>query len=302
MNRCDIIIPTYNGCEKLRVALPALLSQDMPPKWSARVILINDGSTEDVEKAIWEQVWAGSWEPPLVIQTSRRGRAHARNTGIANATADIVLFLADDIVLRQGALREHMVFHGTYTETSAAALGCIVWDPRIAPTPLMEWMTHGGQQNDYDALLGRMTCLGKDFFYGSFVSVKRSFLGSEKFSEDFSQYGWEDLEFGQRLDSLGLKLHILHNSLALHRHFYSARDILRRQRIVGSARYRVNTNSIRRMRHALYGVFGVRGVARYFMENWGDILNIPRIFAIISAGEFWYGVHHANKLLKSEKK
>ena len=302
MNKCDIIIPTYNGCEKLRVALSALLNQDIPRQWSARVILVDDGSTEDVASLIRGHDWIGSWESPLIIRTSRGGRAHARNIGITNATADIILFLADDMILRQGALKEHMAFHTIRPEVEAAALGCIVWDPRIAPTPLMEWMTHGGQQNDYDALLGRTTCLGRDFFYGSFVSVKRSFLGGERFSEEFSQYGWEDLEFGKRLDSLGLILHILHNSLALHRHFYVAKDILHRQRIVGSAKYRVNTNSIRRLRHALYGALGIRGLARYFMEKWGDILNIPRIFAIINAGEFWHGVHHANKLLKSEKK
>jgi GT2 family glycosyltransferase len=303
MNTCDIIIPTHNGEEKLRVTIPALLEQDIPADWSVRVIISDDGSDRPLGSVISEYTWKGSWAQPLLLRSAHTGRSHARNLAINAATADILLLLADDIAVRPHALKEHLLFHAAHKEHTKAALGCVLWDPRIRPTPFMDWMMHGGQQNDYDSLLGVSTCSASHYFYGSFVSIKREFLDKEdRFSEEFSSYGWEDLELGARLETKGLDVHVLHNARALHCHRYTAEAILKRQRIVGSAKYLVNTNSIRRVYHAIYGLSGARAIVRYILSKWGDILNMPRLFALATAGEFWYGVHHANRLLKSEKK
>lgn len=298
MNTCDIIIPTKDGKEKLQTVIPALLEQEIPKGWEIRLIVSDDGSKEPIASIATEYTWVSPWASPIIIRSSHAGRSHARNIAINSATADVLLLLADDILLRPNALQLHLLFHAEHPEASAAALGCVVWDPRIHPTPLMDWMMHGGQQNDYDAILGASTCSAEHYFYGSFVSIKRRFLGETRFSESFSEYGWEDLELGSRLHNQGLILHVLHGALALHRHRYTAEEIMRRQRIVGSAKYLVNTHCARRIVHGLYGVVGARKVARYFMKMWGDTVNMPRMFALVSAGEFWYGVHHANRLLK----
>ncbi len=302
MNTCDIIIPTYNGEDKLRSTIPALLEQDIPEGWNVRLIISDDGSTDPLEKFMFKYAWQDPWIEPMVLRGSRQGRSHARNMALGVSTADIIFLLADDIVLRPHALREHLLFHEANTDPKKAALGCVVWDPRIHPTPFMDWMMHGGQQNDYDAILGVSTCSAAHYFYGSLISFKRKFLGTARFSDKFSSYGWEDLELGARLGAEGLIVHVLHNARALHFHRYSAEAILKRQRIVGSAQYLVNTNSIRRVYHAIYGFLGLRALARYILIKWGDRLNMPRFFALATSGEFWYGVHHANRVLKSEKK
>ncbi len=302
MNTCDIIIPTHNGKEKLLFTIPALLEQSIPEGWKVRVIVSDDGSQESIEDCIAAYTWKDPWVAPVVLRSPHKGRSHARNVALDIANADILLLLADDIVLRPNALREHLLFHQVNTEKTKAALGCVVWDPRIHPTPFMDWMMHGGQQNDYDSLLGVTTCSATHYFYGSLISLKREFLGNERFSEEFSSYGWEDLELGSRLEKKGLVIHVLQNARALHHHRYTAGAILQRQRTVGSAKYRVNTNSIRKLKHALYSFLGVRALVVYILMKWGDTLNTPRFFAFVTAGEFWYGVHHANTLLKSEKK
>lgn len=302
MNTCDIIIPTHNGKEKLLSTIPALLEQDIPDGWKVRVILSDDGSNESLENFITSYAWEVPWMAPVVLRGPHKGRSYARNAALNVATADILLLLADDIALRPGALREHLTFHQMNTEKTKAALGCVVWDPRIHPTPFMDWMMHGGQQNDYDSLLGLFTCSASHYFYGSLISLKREFLDNERFSEEFSSYGWEDLELGSRLERQGLIVHVLHNARALHCHRYTAGAILERQRTVGGAKYHVNTNSIRRVKHALYSLLGVRALLGYIVRKWGDTMNTPRLFAFVTAGEFWYGVHHANTLLKSEKK
>lgn len=300
MNTCDIIVPTYNGREKLPLVIAALQKQVIPEGWTVRLIVSDDGSTQPVDLSIAQCVWGNAWLQPIVLNNIHKGRSHARNSAINAAIADIILFLADDILLRPSALFEHLIFHQEHTQKHMAALGCVVWDPRIHPTPLMDWMMHGGQQNDYDSIIGVLTCSAEHYFYGSFLSIKREFLGQERFSDTFYQYGWEDLELGNRLSKKGLTLAVLHRSLAFHRHWYNADEILKRQRIVGSAKYLVNTNIARKIVHGFYGLLGVRALARYFMKKWGDTANFPRLFGIITAGEFWYGVHHSNKLLKSQ--
>ncbi|MEK7500330.1 MAG: glycosyltransferase family 2 protein [Patescibacteria group bacterium] len=298
MNTCDIIVPTYNGKEKLPYVIEALREQFIPHGWTVRLIVSDDGSRESIRDVVMKYSWGNPWSTPIILENSHTGRSHARNSAIDAATADIILFLADDIVLRPNALQQHLLFHVRHAEVSAAALGCVVWDPRIHPTPFMDWMMHGGQQNDYDAIAGVSTCNAEHYFYGSFISIKKSFLGNARFSEAFAQYGWEDLELGARLQAKGLVLHVLHSALALHRHIYTATEILHRQQIVGSAKYLVNTNISRRIVHRIYVALGLRALARYFMKTRGDTVNMPRFFALVTAGEFWYGVHHANKLLK----
>ena len=79
-----------------------------------------------------------------VITGSHTGAAGARNRALAHAHGDIVLFLGADISLRPQALAEHLRFHEAHPAVHAGALGFVLWDPRLRPTPLMEWMTHGG--------------------------------------------------------------------------------------------------------------------------------------------------------------
>ncbi len=302
MNTCDIIIPTYNGKEKLQRTIPALLAQEIPEGWAIRLIVSDDGSSESLDDLVASYTWIAPWKAPLLLKNQHAGRSYTRNYALDAATADILLLLADDMVLRPRALWEHLLFHQKNTESNDAALGCVVWDPRILPTPFMDWMMHGGQQNDYDSLLGVSSCSPAHYFYGSFISMKRDFLKNERFSHAFSSYGWEDLEFGTRLEARGLRLRVLHRALSLHSHRYTAAEILKRQRTIGSAKYLVNTHVIRRIVHGIYGLSGARAFTRYLLIQWGDTLNMPRFFALATAGEFWYGVHHANRVLISEKK
>lgn len=289
MKTCDIIIPTYNGSAKLkRHVIPALRAQNTPYGWEVRIIICDDGS----EKPYRDQyTWAFPWQPPRLLALSRGGRSRARNAGINESQADILLFLADDIVVQQGALAAHLLFHEHHNNVHEGALGYIQWDPTIEPTPFMDWMMHGGQQNDYDAILGLRTCDASKFFYGSFVSVKRAFLGKDRFSEALTTYGWEDLEFGSRLAAKGLSLSFVHDARALHRHMYSAAAILTRQYFVGTGATNMNTTTTRRIRHALYWVLGARFLIRIFMRKYGNRINSPWLFQYVTAGEFWYGVY-----------
>jgi len=301
INTCDIILPTYKKDQSLKQALSALHAQIIPHHWAVRVIVCDDGSPSASQDIVDGFVWTRQWIAPFVIPLAHVGRARARNAGIAQATADIILFLADDILLRQGSLNAHLVFHENNPDAHAAAVGWVLWDPRIRPTPFMEWMTHGGQQNNYDALLGQAECDAHSYFYGSHVSVKRALMQGDVFSEKFTAYGWEDLELGGRLQAKGMRLSVLQSASALHAHWYGAEELLLRQQMIGAQKYLVNTNTARIVRHALYQLSGTRFLCILIMKIWGNKLNIPSFFQFVIAGEFWYGVHHANKVLKRKK-
>lgn len=290
MNTCDIIIPTYNGAEKLEQhVIPALREQAIPAGWKVKINVCDDGS----EKIYTDKyAWNDPWQSPSIRPLAHGGRSKTRNAGIESSSADILIFLADDIILRKGALAEHLIFHKNNPAPHHGALGNIAWDPRITPTAFMEWMMHGGQQNDYDSILGAHMCDPAHFFYGSFLSIKRSFLEATRFSEEFIEYGWEDLELGCRLANKGLSLTYLQNSLALHRHTYSANAILERQYLVGLGVKNVNMSPRRIVIHRLYQVSGLRAVITAYIRAYGDAINLPWLFEIATAGEFWRGVYN----------
>lgn len=88
--RVSVIIPAYNAGLFLTAALDSVFAQDHPLH---EVIVVNDGSTDDTAAVIAR--YCGDIR--VVCQTNL-GTARARNTGLANATGDLIAFLdADDL-------------------------------------------------------------------------------------------------------------------------------------------------------------------------------------------------------------
>ncbi len=228
----DLIIPTYQNAKVLPLTLAALNTQEVPRDWQVRLIISDDGSTDNTNLVLKHHNSKSRW-PCEIIYGQHAGVAAARNRAIKNSSAEIIFLLGADIILRPGALLKHLLFHETHPDVKAAALGMITWDPRLQPTPLLDWMIHGGPQNNYDSLLGALTADPRHFFYGSHLSLKRTMFRKELFSEVFTRYGWEDLDLGRRLARLGLILHVLHSARAVHQHRYSVQMIGARQRASG---------------------------------------------------------------------
>lgn len=83
----SVILPVHNGALWIRECVESLLAQRMPPR---EVIVVDDGSHDDP---------AGSLRglPVHFIRLDEnRGRASARNAGIAAAGGDLIVFAEDD--------------------------------------------------------------------------------------------------------------------------------------------------------------------------------------------------------------
>jgi len=112
--KLSIIVPIYNVAPYLRKCVDSLLAQDIS---DYEIILVDDGSTDDSGAIADELVHAFSLSPLAsrlqlrVIHQSNAGLSAARNTGIAAATGEYILFVDSDDYLQPnvlGALMEQV--------------------------------------------------------------------------------------------------------------------------------------------------------------------------------------------------
>ncbi len=90
----DLIIPVYNQAQQLGQCLASIQTQTLP---AARVIVVDDGSTDDVAAAI--QPFRNRL--PITLQRQpNRGAAAARNAGAGESSAPLIVFCDADVVLR----------------------------------------------------------------------------------------------------------------------------------------------------------------------------------------------------------
>jgi len=101
MQETSVIIPSYNGLEKLKSTLSSILSQSVLPK---EYILVLDGCTDGTRNWLQQQNLPDNF---LIITQPNCGRAAARNAGVRLATGDILIFIDDDIRLPTNLFERH---------------------------------------------------------------------------------------------------------------------------------------------------------------------------------------------------
>jgi GT2 family glycosyltransferase len=106
----DVIVPTYNRYEELRLMLPPLLEEIAAitrPGLEARLTVVHQN--EDLPRKLFE--WCSELErhPALrFVYSSPPGLTHARNAGLAGTTGDLVVFVDDDELVEPGFLSAHL--------------------------------------------------------------------------------------------------------------------------------------------------------------------------------------------------
>lgn len=105
--KLSIIVPIYNVAPYLRKCVDSLLTQDIS---DYEIILVDDGSTDDSGAIADELVHAFRLSPLAfrlqlrVIHQSNAGLSAARNTGIAAAIGDYIIFVDSDDYLQPDVL------------------------------------------------------------------------------------------------------------------------------------------------------------------------------------------------------
>ncbi|MCP9887145.1 glycosyltransferase family 2 protein [Cyanobium sp. ATX 6A2] len=191
----SVVIPTYNRLPILRKCLAALEAQQLAePVSRFEVVLIDDGSSDDT--VAWIESHRNELPHLRLLQQEHGGPAEGRNRGVAAARGEVVVFIDSDLVVRPDFLVHH-----------ARALSA-------------DWERHNNRLSfTYGAVVNtanfdhpsserhKLRDLSWAYFATGNVAIERELLErAGLFDTAFRLYGWEDLELGERLRRLGVRL------------------------------------------------------------------------------------------------
>jgi|1048.fasta_scaffold02743_3 glycosyltransferase involved in cell wall biosynthesis len=193
----SVVIPTYNRLPILRQCLAALENQQLlPPLAEYEVVVVDDGSTDATVDWIEAQQAAGALIRVRLIRQTHGGPAIGRNTGVQACRGDVVVFIDSDLVVTPTFLLCH------------------------ARSLEADWRQRGDQLSfTYGAVINtgnfeqptaerhKLRDLSWAYFATGNVAIRRDLLQrAGLFDPAFRLYGWEDLELGERLHRLGVRL------------------------------------------------------------------------------------------------
>jgi len=182
----SVVIPTYNRLDLLSLCLKSLLNQTADPD-SYELVVADDGSTDDTPEFM-KKIAHSAACPINYLWHENFGRSKNRNLGIKAAQGKYLILLDCDMVVRPTFIISHLEKH---TTSKLIVHGAVINTPNI-PNP--------------EAVPEKFRDLSRAFFATGNVSLEREWLlQAGLFDEDFIEYGWEDLELGERLCALGLK-------------------------------------------------------------------------------------------------
>ena len=210
-----------NKVDLLRQTLAALKLQDAGAHGSWEVVVVNDGSTDGT--ADFLQPLDGTGSNPLfrvVSPPHNVGRAKARNLGARAAAGKFILFMDDDIVAPEGLVSAHLDL--LVAKQGSGTIGYAVTDPSVVDAPHFSYIDSRGV-----AKLSDGPAPGRFFVTQNAAVDRDAFLSIGGFDEDFSSYGFEDMEVAFRLEDLaGVGFQALINPVPHHVHHHTLDEYL----------------------------------------------------------------------------
>jgi glycosyltransferase involved in cell wall biosynthesis len=191
----SVVIPTYNRLPILRKCLLALEAQRLAePVEAFEVVVVDDGSSDAT--VAWIEGHASALPHVRLIRQEHGGPALGRNRGVAAARGEVVVFIDSDLVVRP----DFLVAHARALTADWQRCG-----NRLS-------FTYGAVINtanfdDPTAERHKLRDLSWAYFATGNVAIERRLLErAGLFDTAFRLYGWEDLELGERLRQLGVRL------------------------------------------------------------------------------------------------
>ena len=186
-----VVMSTYNRCESLPGAIESVLNQD-GSGINYEIIIVDNNSTDTTRQVIDSFISQGHNNLRYIFEP-RQGLSHARNTGIANAQGELIVFVDDDVRARSDWLRNIKRAFDDYPDVECVG-GKIL--PKWKTDP-PEWLNadHWGPLalQDYGEMPvlvneERPLCLA-----GANFSFRRGVFRDALFSPDFRRA--QDMEF-----------------------------------------------------------------------------------------------------------
>jgi len=92
----SVIIPAYNEGERLPASLDQVLAHIAQERWTAEVIVVNDGSRDSTADLVREYIRRNP-AVRLVENPGNRGKGYSVRNGMLNARGDVLLFSDADL-------------------------------------------------------------------------------------------------------------------------------------------------------------------------------------------------------------
>jgi glycosyltransferase involved in cell wall biosynthesis len=127
-----VVVCTHNRADVLGDALRSLVEDGSE---TPREVVVVDNASTDGTPEVCEKIQSASSVPFRYVVESRLGLANARNTGVAAAAGEVILFTDDDVIVEKGWVD---ALCRPFSETDVGAVGGRVLPLWPAPPP--PWM------------------------------------------------------------------------------------------------------------------------------------------------------------------
>ncbi|HLZ23828.1 MAG TPA: glycosyltransferase [Ktedonobacterales bacterium] len=210
--RASVVIPTYNRCASLERVLRALGQQTVAPA-TFEVVLVADGCTDNTG-AMCRQLAPEMPYDLRVIEQENAGPAAARNRGVYEARAALIVFIDDDVVPDERLIEGHLAAHTRDGEDNIVALGPLLppLDTRLNAWGAWEERSLCGHYAAMQAGLWQPTY--RQFYTGNASLYKRHILAAGGFNTRFLRA--EDIELGLRMRDQGCQFVFLPEARGWH--------------------------------------------------------------------------------------
>ena len=190
----SIVIPTYNRKPILIKCLHALENQKLNKLIdSYEIIVVDDGSTDGTTEWIKEN----QRDLPHVVlyEQEHGGPALGRNLGVLKSAGDVIIFIDSDLVVVNNFIINHVSKLNKYWIKKNKK--CFTYGSVINTSNFQNPLSEDSKITDISFAY---------FATGNVAISKELLLDVGLFDTSFSLYGWEDLELGERLKKIGVKL------------------------------------------------------------------------------------------------
>lgn len=278
--KISVVVPTFNRKELAARTLRTLFAQNCPAS-DYEIVVVVDGSTDGTAEAL-----RGLASPCAlrVVEQENRGQAGARNRGVREAHAELVLFLDDDMQCPPDLVAAHLAAHSSGrpliafgalrpSAESPRTLTAACFEREFAPRTL-QWKLETDQ--GWQEL----------FCVFSNTSLPRNLLIElGGFDESFRLR--EDLEFGYRLLRAGVQAVSVPQAVAQHYYDKSLRALLQDARIFAEADVRFARKYPENRIHGQLNWLAAQPPARQRMHRLA--LAMPRVANLLLAPACWLG-------------
>ena len=203
----SVVIPTYNRLPILIKCLNALENQFFIEKpHNYEILIVDDGSTDGTTD--WLKNNMDIFPHLRLLQQSHGGPAMGRNLGVNNSKGDLIVFIDSDLVVDKFFLSNH-VDSLTSAWKKLGNRKCFTYGSVINTSNFDNPNSESFKLQD----------LSWAYFATGNVAIDKKVLEiSGLFDTSFQLYGWEDLELGERLRNMGVKLIKCPKAIGYHWH------------------------------------------------------------------------------------